>query len=91
MSDGTKYRPTTTVVVAYDGSVASAVVPVNIFCVRLIATSDCFVKIGNNPTAAVTDMFLKAGIPEYFTVANPDKIAAIKLADAGNLNITYMT
>ena len=61
--------------------------------VRLISTTNCFVKIGTGtPTAAVTDMFLPAFTAEYFRVNGNDtiKIAAIQLSASGSLYVTEM-
>ena len=75
--------------VDYDGSVQSTAFPGNTNLVRLVSTTDCFVELGENPTAAAnTSMFLPAYSPEYI-VANPAwKVAAIKLTSAGTLYVT---
>jgi len=58
--------------------------------VRLVATSDCHVAFGTNPTAVAdgTCLFLPAGIPEYFVVNPGDKVAVIQDAAAGSLFIS---
>lgn len=77
-----------TVVVAYDGSVQSAVIAAEM--VRLVATTDCHVAVGTNPTATTSSMLLPAGVPEYFALLPDQRIAAIKAsgAAAGSLYIT---
>jgi hypothetical protein len=63
--------------------------PNNTSHVRLVATSDCFVVFGANPTAAAaTGMLLVAMTPEYFWVSPGEKLAVIQSSAAGTLNIT---
>lgn len=59
--------------------------------VRVFATKDCFLNFGSAPTAASTDMFLPAGIIEYFGMIPGEKIAAIRSSDNGTLYITEGT
>lgn len=57
--------------------------------IRLCATTDCRIKIGSNPTAAATDAYLKAGVPEYFQVVpGVDVVAVIRETADGKLSIT---
>lgn len=60
--------------------------------VRLFSTVDCFVAIGENPTAvADTTAFLPAGVIEYFAVrvGHNYKVAAIRLGGtSGDLYVT---
>ena len=58
--------------------------------VRLVATSDCHVAFGTDPTAVAdgTCVFLPAGIPEYFVLSPGDKVAVIQDAVAGSLFIS---
>jgi hypothetical protein len=58
--------------------------------VRVIATTDCHIKFGSNPTAAAdgTSLFLPAYAAEYFQFGSGDKIAVIQDAASGNLFIT---
>lgn len=59
--------------------------------VRVIATTDCRIAIGANPTAGATDLYLPAGAVEYFrTAPDVDKIAAIQVSAGGTLNIVEM-
>jgi hypothetical protein len=60
--------------------------------VRLIATQDCFVKIGQGSISATTsDTFLKASVAEYFRCHPGEKVAAIRLSADGDLYVTEMT
>lgn len=71
-------------------SAQSAALGGNTLIVRLIATTDCRVAFGANPTATATSMLLTAGVPEFFTVQVGSKIAAIATGLGGALNITEM-
>lgn len=58
--------------------------------VRLVATTDCWVAFGTNPTASSTSgsILLPANSVEYFPVDTSDLIAVIQNASAGTLNIS---
>lgn len=58
----------------------------DMFAVRVVATADCRIAIGANPTATSSSTLLTAGIPEYFTAAKGEKIAVI--GTSGTLNVT---
>lgn len=58
----------------------------NLFAVRLVATADCRVAIGANPTATSTSTLLVAGVPEYFSAEVGEKVAVI--GTSGTLNVT---
>jgi hypothetical protein len=74
-------------------SVQSAAVNAQTYMVRLSATGNCHVAIGTNPTAAATDMLLKATDPAWLVkVAPGEKIAVIQDgASTGTLNISEQT
>lgn len=57
-----------------------------VFAVRVVATADCRIAIGANPTATTTSTLLPAGAPEYFSVQSGEKLAVI--GTSGTLNIT---
>lgn len=59
-------------------------------CVRLCATSDCWINVGGNPTATTGagSTFLPAGVVEYLKVNATDLIAVIQNSAAGALSIT---
>jgi hypothetical protein len=56
--------------------------------IRLLATTDCHVALGTNPTADGTCLFLPGNMPEYFACATTDQVAVIQDSAAGNLYIT---
>lgn len=75
---------------AFTGTTAqSAALNTATSVVRLVATQNCHVKIGANPTAVAdgTCMYLVANVPEYVGVSGGDKIAAIQDSSGGNLFI----
>ena len=47
-------------------------------CVRIVASADCYVAFGTNPTATTDSVYLPAGVVEYFFVPKGQsyKIAA---------------
>lgn len=59
---------------------------------RLYATVDMHVKFGNSTVVAtLTDMYIKAGIQEYFYLGDNDSISCIKAGESsGQLYITEM-
>jgi hypothetical protein len=57
--------------------------------VRLLATTDCFVRIGDGtPAATASDTYLPALSAEYFTITPGQKVAAIRVSADGTLNVT---
>lgn len=58
--------------------------------VRLVATVDCFIKIGPNAVATTNETYLVAGQPEYFSLEALDRVSVIQNTAAGTLNITTM-
>ena len=70
-------------------SAQSAAVGANTRLVRLVATSDCHVAIGDDPTAvAASSALLPASVPEYFEINAGQKVAVIQSSAAGFLYIT---
>ena len=65
---------------------SSAFTTLGVFAVRVVATVDCRIAIGSNPTATTTSTLLLAGTPEYFAVAPGEKLAVI--GTSGILNVT---
>jgi hypothetical protein len=60
--------------------------------VRLVATTDCYVSFGDNPTAGVnTGFYLPALTPEYFWVVPGERLAVNRVSVGGTLNITECT
>ena len=81
------------VTVSYTGTAGTtAALPLNTSAVRVVATTDCFIEIGMNPTAvANTGLYLPAGIPEYFEAiagATGVKVSAIQLSSGGSIYVT---
>lgn len=79
-------------VVAFTATVAtSKPIPKGINCVRLLASTDCFIEIGrnDNPATATTSMLLKANpTPEYLSCSPDDVISVLQSSAPGNLYIT---
>lgn len=75
---------------AFTGTSAqSAALQASTTLIRLFATTDCFIQVGTNPTAAAnTSMFIAAGIYEYIGVAPGALVAAIQSSAGGTLYIT---
>jgi len=67
--------------------------PNNTLHIRLVATSDCWVSFGTNPTAAiagVASILLPTGVPEYFWVFPGERVAVTQNVGAGSLNVAEM-
>lgn len=56
--------------------------------VRVVATTACYVTIGKSPTATTASAYLPADSPEYFTVAEGEKVSAVQLSSGGTLHVT---
>lgn len=76
----------------YTGTAGTtAALSTNSNVVRVIATTDCFIEIGMNPTAvADTGCYLPALTPEYFACPEGGKVSAIQVSAAGTLYVTPM-
>jgi hypothetical protein len=59
--------------------------------VRIVTTTDAFVKIDNSPTATTRDMPVFASLPEYFTIAPGQKVSAIQSSSGGTLQVTELS
>ena len=93
IATGVFYKPSTVQNVAF---LVTAVQVTNAFggstrVLRIVATENCYYKVGANPTATASDIYLPAGTVEYIAVAPGEKISAIREANDGTLNITEMT
>jgi len=90
---GNVYRMGTHQSVAYTASAATITNGFNALTnvVRIVATTDCFFKIDNSPTATTSDVFIPANKPEYFVVSPSMKASAIQSASAGTLHVTECT
>jgi hypothetical protein len=73
-------------------SASSSAFGAQTYGIRVIATTDCHVKIGDGTVAATnSETYLPADLPEYFTVTPGQKIAAIRAAADGALFVTELT
>ncbi|MES3016220.1 MAG: hypothetical protein V4721_00515 [Bacteroidota bacterium] len=79
--------------VAYtDSAVQSAAVSLTTTKVRIWCSTDCFIKIGSNPTASATDgMPMSGGLPEFFDIRPGERISMIRQTVSGNGYITQMS
>ena len=86
------YKVIGTSVVAISGSsAASSAFASQTTIVRVVSTTDCFIRFDANPTATSSHMYLPAGVVEYFRVTPGHKVAGIQRSAAGNLYVTEMT
>lgn len=76
--------------IAYTGTAGTIVTAITdqVTKVRVVVTSAAYVKVGNSPTAAATDVYMPADSPEYFTVSAGMKVSAIQVSAGGNLHVT---
>jgi len=83
-------RQSATQNVAYTGTAAaSTVFSSQTYKVRLLATTDCYFRIGDGtPTATTSDSYLPALAAEYFTCTPGQKVSAVQVTAAGSLNVT---
>ena len=79
--------------VAYgSSSSASAAFGAQTYKVRLVATTDCRIRISDGtPTAVAIDTYLPGLAAEYFTVTPGQKVAVIQVSSAGTLNVTEVS
>jgi hypothetical protein len=65
----------------------------NIFDIRVVSTTACWVTISKAPTAtaAAPSAYLPAGVVEYFHVSPGEKIAAIRASADGTMSVSEMT
>lgn len=86
-------RPMTSQNVAYTvtaGTITNAI-SAHIFLVRVVTTTAAHIAIGVSPTATTSDMYMPAGISEYFRINPGEKVSAIQSAAAGTLHVTEIT
>ena len=75
--------------VAYTATAGTTTALVASSVVRVMTTTDAFIEIGLNPTAAVnTGTYLPAYSPEYFQCPPGSKVSAVQVANGGTLYIT---
>ena len=80
----------TTQSVAYSTTAGTIANPVGsqTYKVRVVCSSDAFVRVDDSPTATTSDAFLPGGAPEYFTITPGMKVSAIQSSAAGTLYVT---
>jgi hypothetical protein len=83
----------TTQSVAYSGTAGRIANPMGsqTYVVRVLCTTDAFVRIDDNPTATTSDALLPAGAPEYFTITPGMKVSAVQLASSGVMYVTELS
>ena len=83
----------TTQNVAYSAAAGTIANPVGsqTYKVRVVCTTDAFIRIDNNPTATLSDALLPAGAPEYFTITPGMKVSAVQVASSGVMYVTEVS
>lgn len=81
---------------AFTGTAAtSTAFTADIEAVRIVATVDCWVRVGISPTALDTgvDMYVVAGVPETFRIGPNYKVSAVRLSggSSGSLYVTPLS
>lgn len=56
--------------------------------VRIVCSSEAYVKFGTSPSAPTGSMRIQAAIPEYFGVLENYKVAVFMVASAGTCQVT---
>lgn len=76
--------------VAYTGTAGtiSTAISDGVRRVRVVTTTDAYIKIGSSPTATSSDVFKPANLVEYFTIAPGEKVSAIQVSSGGTLHVT---
>ena len=62
-----------------------------VYKARVVCTTAAYIVIGTTPTATTSDTYMSAGAAEYFTVTPGQKVAAVRVASDGTLNVTEIT
>jgi hypothetical protein len=79
--------------VAYTTTAGTIASGIGLGCtvVRVVATTDCYIKVDKSPTATTSDVLLPASDPEYIIVNPGEKISAIQVSSGGTLNVTEVS
>lgn len=56
--------------------------------VRIVCTTDAFVKVGDAPTATTSDPLFPASSVEYVTITPGQKISAVQSVAGGTVHVT---
>ena len=85
--------PGTTQNVAYTGTAGTIAngIGLGVYKVRLMVTTDAFVKIDSSPTATTADMYMPAFSVEYFSCRPGQKVSAIQVSSGGTLYVTEIS
>lgn len=92
-SAGTFRRLGSSAKVAYTGTSANVALPAGATDLRIVSTSDCFIKFGTSSSVAATnnDCYLPADTPLVVEVRDGDThIAAIQETAGGTLHLTAL-
>jgi len=83
-------RLLTTQNVAYTGTAGttSTAIGLGVQRVRVVCTTDAFVKVAVSPTATTSDAYVVGLTPEYFTCAPGEKVSAVQVSAGGTLYVT---
>src|SRR5690242_2397770 len=91
----TTFKPGATQSVGFTGTAGTITNPVaqGTRVVRVYTTSDAFIRISADGSAATTsDMPLPGGTAEYFQITgNIGKVSAVQISASGTLYVTEMT
>ncbi|MBP1091943.1 hypothetical protein [Bradyrhizobium diazoefficiens] len=55
---------------------------------RVLVTTDAWIRVGKNPTATTSDTYLPALTPEYVIVNPGENVSAVQVSAGGVLNVT---
>ncbi len=69
------------------GTIANAIGP-QTYKIRIVCTTDAFVKVGDAPTATTSDPLFPANSVEYVTITPGQKVSAVQSAASGTLHVT---
>lgn len=86
-------RPSTTQTVAYTGTAGTISNAVGAYThiVRVVCSSNAYIAFGAAPIATTGDVYMQAGVPEYFIITPGQKVSAIQASAGGTLSVTEMT
>lgn len=78
---------------AYTGTAGTItnVVGTQTYKVRVLVTTDAYIKVGNSPTATTSDVYMPALSAEYFTCSPGQKVSAVMVTTGGTLHVTEIS
>ncbi len=83
-------RPGTHQNVAYTDTAGTIGTALERGIVEIVCTSAAYVKVGANPTATTSDMYVPANMVKCHRVNEGDKVSALQVSDGGTLHVTQM-